>query len=207
MKKFILCLFLLSVISILAAGPINLFNYNPQEECADFESLSMEDQYESVLLSFETQAKGIPILYETKWAGRIVQKYGRDILPLVNRTITEEELFHQYRETVNRKLCISFQFIYALVEKHLITDYELSLYEIIINEKIDKYILKYRAIDRNVYTGFNLLSCLNCNSISWNNIDYVQRYYEQKLGITGIAIGKDIFEDVVESPLAEYVTD
>ena len=37
--------------------------------------------------------------------------------------------------------------------------------------------------------------------------EFIKKSYEKKLGISGIAIGKDRYVHIVPSPLAEYITD
>ena len=210
MKKNIIILSLILLVNFIFAEPIDIFNLDPWKSSSEFENLSMEDQYNSVILSFKEKTKGRPLPYESKWAYTLVKRFGRELLPLINNTLKTEELDHIDRNPVNRSLINIGYFFHHLQEQKLLTDQELELYGIIVSEKIDRYIMKYRVIDSSVSSGHFILECLKFPMPIWGNIENVAKIrdsYETKLGITGIRIGKDIFDDVVESPLAEYITD
>lgn len=154
MKKLILLIFVVARLFILYSEPMDIFNLDPRGQNPDFDELSIEDQYKSVFLSFKDKTKGIPRPYESIWASKIVSRFGREIIPLINRTLETEELDFEYREPVSRGISLFGYFFSPLIEKELLTEHEIELYGIIINEKIERYILKYRIIDSSVCNGF-----------------------------------------------------
>ena len=209
MKKNIIILSLILVVNFIFAEPIDVFNLDPWKSYSEFENLSKEDQYNSVILSFKEKTKGRPLPYESEWAYTLVKRFGRELLPLINNTLKTEELDHIDRNPVNRSLINIGYFFHHLQEQKLLTDQELELYGIIISEKIYKYIMKYRVLDSAVDGGLWILSSIDYSIISGDikENENIKDFYENKLGITGIVEAKDMHWDVVESPLAEYITD
>lgn len=189
---------------------MDIFNLDPYKQNSEFDSLSMEDQYNSIMISFKDKTRGIPLPFESIWARIVIERFGRDLLPLINNTLATEELDTEFREPVNKANTLVGQLFSRLMDYQLLTEQEIALYTVIINEKIDRYILKYRVIDTAVFQGFFVLQSLGNETPWWGNMDNISKIrdsYEQKLGITGIVIGTNRTDNVVESPLAEYITD
>ncbi len=186
----------------LSAEEMQLFgNLNGYEQ---FMTLSAEDQYNSIINSF----KGIEDTRKVgRWVARMINQYGREILPYMNKTLMNADLDHEVREPIDITLGIHFYIFSNLVDDNLLTEEERQLYIIMIYGKIKEYILKYRVIDGTVNRAYRILFQLD-DTIILPDSESLKQMYEKELGITGIVVGNiDSVFDVTASPLAEYITD
>lgn len=101
MKKIILICLLFITVSAVFAEPIDIYDIRPRGEHEEFDAMSMEDQYYSIMNTFKSRTRGLPAPYELIWAGIMVDKYGRDLLPLITKSIKENNLNHELRPPIN----------------------------------------------------------------------------------------------------------
>lgn len=200
MKKIVLMLvFLCLVLLSLTAKEMQLYRNDTGSQ--QFKTLTAEEQYNSIINSF----KGIADTQQVgKWVIRMVEQYGREILPYMNKTLMDADLDHVDREPYDITLKLHYYIFNELVDNNLLTEEEKELYCIIIRGKINEYILKYRVKDGGVLRGYQLLDILG---YEYQENEGSLEYYEQLLGITGLITADDIQWKALESPLAEYITD
>lgn len=203
MKKFTFLLIMLFVI---------LFNLSAEEmqlrgkinNAQQFDTLSAEEQYNSIINSFKGYTDTRQVGH---WVELMIDEYGREILPYMNKTLMNADFGHEVREPVDITLGIHFYIFSTLINNNILTEEERQLYIIIINGKIKEYILKYRVIDGTVYGAYRVLSQLNPD-LDFSDSETLKNMYEEELGITGIIAGNmDSVFDVTPSPLADYITD
>ena len=157
-------------------------NYDGDEE---FSTLTLKEQYTSYINSFID--KGLILEQPMRWARLMVKRYGRDILPYLNKSITDFE--YENYNTDNLIVCIDYV-IYELKQYDLLTQSELQLYQMIFASKLETYVAKYKIINKIIIRNFGYLTY--DTFITGENTIYPPRitpeslkeYYEAKLGIT-----------------------
>ena len=157
-------------------------NYDGDEE---FSTLTLKEQYTSYINSFID--KGLILEQPMRWARLMVKQYGRDILPYLNKSITDFE--YENYNTDNLIVCIDYV-IYELKQYDLLTQSELQLYQMIFASKLETYVAKYKIINKIIIRNFGYLTY--DTFITGENTIYPPRitpeslkeYYEAKLGIT-----------------------
>ena len=80
----------------------------------EFASLALEEQYTSYINSF----KDIRDVREQpmKWAKRMVKQYGRDVIPLMNETISSSSFDHLLNEPYDSTwTCLCYLFIAFII--------------------------------------------------------------------------------------------
>lgn len=183
MKKSLMILLLVSIIISISAEEMNLLGNHKGDD--EFLALSLEEQYKSYINSF----KDIRDVREwpMKWAKLMVLEYGRDIIPLMNDTISSSSFDHLLNEPYDSTwTCLCYLFI-TLIERQLFTEIERQLYIQLIQAKMDNYVLKFRKVDKTLYCGIALLYSFGVDIVSLP--EELQVYYEQRLNIQEIVIG------------------
>ena len=182
-KRLILCIMVLFLTSLCFSKEMNLYrNYTGAEE---FSTLTLEEQYTSYINSFAD--KEFVLEQPIKWAYRMIEKYGREIIPYLNNSIIS------FSFDIRKKncffVCIDYV-IYALREFNLLTESELQLYQMIFASKLETYVAKHKIIDEIVIDNFGYLTydtfIKDENTIFPPSItpESLKEYYETKLGIT-----------------------
>ena len=169
--------------SLCFSKEMNLYrNYTGAEE---FSALTLEEQYTSYINSFAD--KEFVLEQPIKWAYRMIEKYGREIIPYLNNSIISFSF--DIREKNCLFVCIDYV-IYALREFNLLTESELQLYQMIFASKLETYVAKHKIIDEIVIDNFGYLTydtfIKDENTIFPPRItpESLKEYYEAKLGIT-----------------------
>ena len=182
-KRLILCIMVLFLTSLCFSKEMNLYrNYTGAEE---FSALTLEEQYTSYINSFAD--KEVVFEQPIKWAYRMIEKYGREIIPYLNNSIISFSF--DIREKNCFFVCIDYV-IYALREFNLLTESELQLYQMIFASKLETYVAKHKIIDEIVIDNFGYLTydtfIKDENTIFPPRItpESLKEYYEAKLGIT-----------------------
>ena len=181
-EKVILLLFV-TFTSLCFSKEMNLYrNYNGAEE---FSTLTLEEQYTSYINSFAD--KEVVFEQPMNWALRMIDQYGREILPYLNNSIINFSF--DIREKNCLFVCIDYV-IYVLKEYDLLTESELQLYQMIFASKLETYVAKHKIIDEIVIDNFGYLTydtfIKDENTIFPPSItpESLKEYYEAKLGIT-----------------------
>ncbi len=108
MRKYLAAILVFFTFTTLCAEEMNLWcNDNGAEE---FATLTLEEQYLSYINSF----KDIRDVREQpmKWAKRMVKQYGRDVIPLMNETISSSSFDHLLKEPYDSTwTCLYYLFI------------------------------------------------------------------------------------------------
>ena len=182
-KRLILCIMVLFLTSLCFSKEMNLYrNYTGAEE---FSTLTLEEQYTSYINSFAD--KEVVFEQPIKWAYRMIEKYGREIIPYLNNSIISFSF--DIREKNCLFVCIDYV-IYILKEYDLLTESELQLYQMIFASKLETYVTKHKIIDEIVIDNFGYLTydtfIKDENTIFPPSItpESLKEYYETKLGIT-----------------------
>ncbi len=185
MKKLLAAILVFFTFTVLCAEEMNLWcNDNGAE---DFATLTLEEQYLSYINSF----KDIRDVREQpmKWAKRMVKQYGRDVMPLMNMTISNLTLDHVFRKPYDSTVvCVDYLF-YALIQNNMLTNIEKELYLQIFQAKIDNYVFKYRIIDGTVKVSYATVYLLGGPSIQKETAETLRDYYQERLGIDDIIAG------------------
>ena len=151
----------------------------------EFSTLTLEEQYTSYINSFID--KGLILEQPMRWARLMVKQYGRDVLPYLNKSITDFE--YENYNTDNLIVCIDYV-IYELKQYDLLTQSELQLYQMIFASKLETYVAKYKIINKIIIRNFGYLTydtfITGENTIFPPRItpEGLKEYYEAKLGIT-----------------------
>lgn len=185
MKRKILITFIIMFIAIITVEAKEMNLWCNDKGAEEFASLALEEQYTSYINSF----KDIRDVREQpmKWAKRMVKQYGRDVIPLMNETISSSSFDHLLNEPYDSTwTCLCYLFI-AFIERQLLTENEIQLYIQIIQAKMDNYVLKFRKVDKTLYCGIALLYSFGVEIVSFP--EELQLYYEQRLNIKDIEIG------------------
>ena len=182
-KRLILCIMVLFLTSLCFSKEMNLYrNYTGAEE---FSTLTLEEQYTSYINSFAD--KEVVFEQPMNWALRMIDQYGREILPYLNNSIINFSF--DIREKNCLFVCIDYV-IYILKEYDLLTESELQLYQMIFASKLETYVAKHKIIDEIVIDNFGYLTydtfIKDENTIFPPSItpESLKEYYETKLGIT-----------------------
>ena len=182
-KRLLLIFFIFFITWSLYAKEMDLYkNYDGDEE---FSTLTLKEQYTSYINSFID--KGLILEQPMRWARLMVKQYGRDVLPYLNKSITDFE--YENYNTDNLIVCIDYV-IYALEEENLLTPLELQLYQMIFSSKLETYVAKHKIIDEIVIDNFGYLTydtfITGENTIfpPRSTPESLKEYYEAKLGIT-----------------------
>ena len=182
-KKLLLIFFIFFITWSLYAKEMDLYkNYDSDEE---FSTLTLEEQYTSYINSFID--KGLILEQPMRWARLMVKQYGRDVLPYLNKSITDFE--YENYNTDNLIVCIDYV-IYELKQYDLLTESELQLYQMIFASKLETYVAKYKIINKIIIRNFGYLTydtfITGENTIFPPRItpESLKEYYEAKLGIT-----------------------
>ena len=185
-KNTILIILFVVIITVsINAKEMNLWgNHNGAEE---FATLTLEEQYTSYINSF----KDIRDVREQpmKWAKRMVSKYGRDVIPLMNETISNLTFDHVYRKPYDSTETCVWYLIIALEDNKLFSDIEKELYTLIFEAKIDNYVLKYKIIDGTVKAAYSFFAVLNGLDTRKETAETWRDYYQERLGIDDIVAG------------------
>ena len=169
----------------ISAEEMNLWSNDDIDAFDKFASLSVEEQYSSYINSF----KDIQDVREqpNTWAKRMISQYGRDVIPLMNETISSSSFDHLLNEPYDSTwTCLYYLFI-RFIERQLFTEIERQLYIQLIQTKMDNYVLKFRKVDKTLYCGIALLYTFGIDLDSLP--EELQVYYEQRLSIQDIVIG------------------
>ena len=182
-KKLLLIFFIFFITWSLYAKEMDLYkNYDGDEE---FSTLTLKEQYTSYINSFID--KGLILEQPMRWARLMVKQYERDVLPYLNKSITDFE--YENYNTDNLIVCIDYV-IYELRESNLLTESELQLYQMIFASKLETYVAKYKIINKIIIRNFGYLTydtfITGENTIFPPRItpEGLKEYYEAKLGIT-----------------------
>ena len=182
-KKLIISIMVLFLTSLCFSKEMNLYrNYTGAEE---FSTLTLEEQYTSYINSFAD--KEVVFEQPMNWALRMIDQYGREILPYLNNSIINFSF--DIREENCLFICIDYV-IYVLKEYDLLTESELQLYQMIFASKLETYVAKHKIIDEIVIDNFGYLTydtfIKDENTIFPPSItpESLKEYYETKLGIT-----------------------
>lgn len=182
-KKLIIGIMVLFLASLCFSKEMNLYrNYNGAEE---FSTLTLEEQYTSYINSFAH--RNFVLEQPANWAYRMIDQYGREILPYLNNSIINFSF--DIRKKNFLFLCIDYV-IYVLKEYDLLTESELQLYQMIFASKLETYVAKHKIIDEIVIDNFGYLTydtfIKDENTIFPPSItpESLKEYYETKLGIT-----------------------
>ena len=182
-KRLLLIFFIFFITWSLYAKEMDLYkNYDSDEE---FSTLTLKEQYTSYINSFID--KGLILEQPMRWARLMVKQYERDVLPYLNKSITDFE--YENYNTDNLIVCIDYV-IYELRESNLLTESELQLYQMIFASKLETYVAKYKIINKIIIRNFGYLTydtfITGENTIFPPRItpEGLKEYYEAKLGIT-----------------------
>ena len=151
----------------------------------EFSTLTLEEQYTSYINSFAHRT--FVLEQPMNWALRMIDQYGREILPYLNNSIINFSF--DIREENCLFICIDYV-IYVLKEYDLLTESELQLYQMIFASKLETYVAKHKIIDEIVIDNFGYLTydtfIKDENTIYPPRItpESLKEYYEAKLGIT-----------------------
>ena len=152
---------------------------------AEFATLTLEEQYTSYINSFAH--RNFVLEQPANWAYRMIDQYGREILPYLNNSIINFSF--DIRKKNCLFVCIDYV-IYVLKEYDLLTESELQLYQMIFASKLETYVAKHKIIDEIVIDNFGYLTydtfIKDENTIFPPRItpESLKEYYETKLGIT-----------------------
>lgn len=180
MKRFmIICLFMLVSMGLFAKEMELWCNDNGAEE---FATLTVEEQYNSYINSFKKIKD--PREQPMTWAYRMVDRYGREVLPYFNRTLETLTLDHVYKKPYDSTMrCISY-LAHSFMNSSILTENEKKLYAQIIESKIQLYLLKYRVFDRTVIVAAaTMIHFDESYDIPWRDDFKIIAEYEKKLGI------------------------
>ena len=146
MRKFLAAILLFFTFTTLCAKEMELYkNFDGAEE---FATLTVEEQYNSYINSFKKIRD--PREQPMKWAYRMVEQYGREVLPYFNRTLETLTLDHVYKKPYDSTMrCISY-LVHSFMNTCILTENEKKLYAQIIESTIQLYLLKYGIFDRTV---------------------------------------------------------
>ncbi len=180
MKKLLAAILVFLTFTALFAKEMELYkNFDGAEE---FATLTAEEQYNSYINSFKKIKD--PREQPMKWAYRMVDRYGREVLPYFNKTLLTLTLDHVYRKPYDSTLTCIFYFSIAATEKEILTENEKKLYAQIIESKIQLYLLKYGIFDRTVIVAAaTMIELDESYDIPWRDDFKIKAEYEKKLGI------------------------
>ncbi len=182
MKKLLAAILVFFTFTALCAKEMNLWsNDNGAKE---FATLTVEEQYISYVNTYKNKRDTFG--QARKWAKRMVEQYGRDVIPLMNETISLMTFDYAYKEPYESTAECIWYVVCSLLNYNLLTDIEKELYAQIFQAKIDNYILKYKKIDKNIIIEHSYLVVLKGIDIRNKTAEYWRDYYQERLGIDDI---------------------
>ena len=180
MKKKIAIILLILLFAGLNAKEMELWCNDRGAE--EFATLTVEEQYTSYINSFKKVMD--PREQPMKWAYRMIDQYGREVLPYFNRTLETLTLDHVYKKPYDSTMrCISY-LAHSFMNSSILTENEKKLYAQIIESKIQLYLLKYGIFDRTVIVAAaTMIELDESYDIPWRDDFKIKAEYEKKLGI------------------------
>ena len=180
MKKKIAIILLILLFAGLNAKEMELWCNDRGAE--EFATLTVEEQYNSYINSFKKIKD--PQMQPYKWACRMIDQYGRDVLPCFNKTLEIITFDNVYRKPYDSTMCCIHWFLSAALENQIFTENEKELYAQILIDKADMYIYKNKIVDRTIYFAYvcvdNLVPFDDTDWIGWEEF---KEEKEQQLGI------------------------
>ena len=186
MKKKIAIILLILLFAGLNAKEMELWCND--SGASEFYMLTVEEQYNSYINSFKKIKD--PMTQPSKWAYRMVDRYGREVLPYFNKTLQTLTLDHVYRKPYDSTMRCVYWFLRAALESQIFTENEKEMYAQILINKVDVYLLKYRIIDRTVYYVYMSIYDIydrileRVGTIKWDGWEKFKEEKEAKLGIS-----------------------
>jgi len=165
---------------------MNLYkNFTGAEE---FSKLTVEEQYLSYLNSFRNIRD--PRDQPLKWAKRIINQYGRDVLPYLEKDLEINDVEHIFRKPYDDPLGLISYLLSELVERKELSKEEQYFYQVIYFKKLDEYILKYMIIDGTVRVVIKTISFFSDlpSDFPFDSLS-LKSYYEEKLQVKDIIAG------------------
>ena len=186
MKKLLAAILVFLTFTALCAEEMELYkNFNGAEE---FATLTVEEQYNSYINSFKKIKD--PQMQPYKWACRMIDQYGRDVLPCFNKTLEIITFDNVYRKPYDSTMCCIHWFLSAALENQIFTENEKELYAQILINKVDAYLLKYRIVDRTVYYVYVSIYDIyerilkRVGTVKWDGWEKFKEDKEKQLGIS-----------------------
>ena len=185
------------IMSLSFSAPATEYNlyYNakdpkPQLDGTEFEKLSLEDQYVSYMSSFRYvgELRGQELTY----ARLMVKKYGRDVLPLLDKDLLENNCFNFYRKPYDNCISLISYILSYLKKSQLLKEEETILYTRIYEKKLEDYVRTFKIIDGTVYSVIQCIIYIrqdDAPAYLCADENTLKNYYEKKLGITGVVAG------------------
>lgn len=187
MKKYIpfACYGLLLLLS-LYSKEMNLYkNFTGAEE---FSKLKVEEQYASYMNSFKDIID--PRDQPLKWAKRMIEQYGDDFLPLIDRDLETVNFDNLFRAPYDCSIELISYLLDVLKSSGKISRENVIYYGDIFKQKLEEYILRYRIIDGTVRVAISCINYLINLPVNFPNTSKgLKEYYEEKLGIRDIIAG------------------
>ena len=184
MRKFLAAILLFFTFTTLCAEEMELWCND--RGAGEFATLTVEEQYNSYINSFKKIKD--PREQPMKWANRMVKQYGRDVIPLMNDTISKLTFDHVYKKPYDSTFHCIFFLIDVLIKNNIFTNTEKELYSQLFQAKIDNYILKYKLIDGTVKLSHSILNILQGFDTRKESAETWLNYYEERLGVYDIEV-------------------
>ncbi len=186
MKKIIL-LSLISIIIIFQtfAEPMNLWLNDDSYDT--FITLSAEDQFYSYLNSYKDKIDKHAT--SVKWSHRMVEQYGREIIPFINKELDGAYWGSSFKKPYDDTLGLLCYVLADLADYGHLTENEIKLYHDILIYKLDYHVLATKLIDGTVRSALNGIHYISIKDDVPYTSEECARYYEERLGITGIKVG------------------
>ena len=200
MKKQILTICIFFLLSQITCETVNLF-YNSKVPHkvplkSEFKEWPLEKQYSSYISSFSNVKD--PYAQSRTWAREIIEKYGRAVLPLLDKDLEDAICFNMDREPCDDRVGLISYLLSYMQDASLLKEEETIMYTRIYEKKIEDYVMKYRVIDGTVHSTIKCISFFQKITSPYvtppehlrGNSQELKEYYEKKLGITGVAVVK-----------------
>lgn len=186
MKKTLLITIIILFLVNISAKEMELYrNFTGVQE---FSELTLEEQYTSYMNSFRYLVD--PREQPLKWAKRMVEQYGRDVLPLLDKDLETASFDNTYSETTDDPLGLIAYILSDLSENNYLSEDEKLLYTEIYETKIEEYILKYNVIDNTVRVAMACISYFSKIPSYFADKEKMKEYYEEKLGVKGLKVAE-----------------
>ena len=186
MRKFLAAILLFFTFTTLCAKEMELYkNFDGAEE---FATLTVEEQYNSYINSFKKIKD--PMTQPSKWAYRMVEQYGREVLPYFNNTLYQLNLDNVYRKPYDSTFTCLYWLIRSFLNENIFTEDEKELYAQFLINKVDAYLLKYRIVDRTVYYVYVSIYDIyerilkRVGTVKWDGWEKFKEDKEKQLGIS-----------------------
>lgn len=184
MKKSIFILIILLPLTHFSAKEMQLYrNFTGAQE---FSELTLEEQYASYMNSFRYLVD--PREQPLKWAKRMVEQYGRDVLSLIDKELETASFDNVYSYETDDQMSLIAYILSDLSENNYLRKDEKILYAEIYESKIEEYILKYNVIDNTVRVAMACISYFSQMPSYFADKEKMKEYYEKKLGVTGLQV-------------------